>query len=153
MDSEQIRQELKKAEGSGLPGHPFSLYKDSRGLWTIGWGFCIDPSVGCHLPTEVAEFWLDLLIKNALGDAQTFKWFPTLNNVRQNVIICLIYNMGLARFNKFEQMKNALAEGDFDRAADELQNSLWFRELDPHPEDGTERGVRMVRYLRTGTWE
>lgn len=155
MDKSQINQELKRAEGNGKAGHPYQLYQDSRGYWSIGWGFCIDPKLGMMLPPPVAEFWLNYLIdrKIELAQHQNWSWFAHIGDARQNVIICLIYNMGMERLLGFKRMLSALECGDYDNAADELEHSDWFAELDPHPDDGYERGYRMVRILRSNVWE
>jgi len=141
-----IVERLQKDEGNGLPGKPFQLYKDSKGYWTIGWGFCIDPALGLKIPAPVADFWLNYLINQVEAELQGVRWFEDLDPVRQNLIVCLAYNLGEGGILKFVKMIAALQAKDYNRAADELENSSWFGQVGV-------RGPIYVRILRTGTWE
>jgi GH24 family phage-related lysozyme (muramidase) len=151
MDQNLIEQELKRSEFNGLRGKPFELYPDSKGYQTIGWGFCVDPRLGCKLPEPVAEFWLQYLIKQCSNEVISVtdwvEWFPSLDTNRQNVLVCLCYNMNLVKLQAFHSMIACLSEKDYVGAANELEDSKWYDDVGP------DRGGRMVRILRTGVWE
>lgn len=105
------------------------------------------------IPPVVADFWLQWKIKDVEQQTAALPWFEKLDSVRQSLIVCLIYNMGFHTFIGFTKMIAALEVADYTTAAAELKDSDWYKELDPHPEWGTERGDRYVRILETGVWE
>lgn len=105
----------------------------------------MDPSLGARIPEPVAEFWLDYKVNEAMAEA-VWPWFTEIGVARQNVIVCLLYNMGAARLNGFHKMLAALAEGAYNVAAQELQDSDWFKEVGV-------RGPRYVKILLTNIWE
>lgn len=75
--------------------------------------------------------------------AFTFKWWTRLDPVRRDVVVNLCFNMGMPRLLGFRNMLAALDAGDFNVAADELQDSEWFREV-------KKRGPLLVEQLRKG---
>jgi lysozyme len=74
-------------------------------------------------------------------------WWGQIGASRQNVVVCLVYNMNLAKVQGFHQMISALSSGDYARAGDELHDSEWYNDVGP------DRGDRMIRILKTGVWE
>jgi GH24 family phage-related lysozyme (muramidase) len=59
------------------------------------------------------------------SEAKAFAWYPGLNLVRQTVVCCMIFNMGLNKFDGFTNLKAALAAGNWQRAHDEMLSSRW----------------------------
>jgi lysozyme len=70
------------------------------------------------------------------SEAKAFLWYPKLDAVRQTVVCCMIFNMGLPRFGGFHKLIAALAQlvTETDRAAraatlqvchDEMLASEW----------------------------
>ena len=53
------------------------------------------------------------------------------------------FNLGLPKLKKFKKMKAALDANDYNKAADEMQDSLWFDQV-------KDRGPRMVNIMRNG---
>ena len=118
---------------------------DSRGYLTLANGICVDMRCGVPIEQEIATAWLTLRATGAQSAAQGYSWWPSLNDARQNLITCLIYNLGERGFNAFAKLQAALGIGDYSTAADELQNSLWFTQVGV-------RGPAYVNILRTGIW-
>ena len=58
-----------------------------------------------------------------------FNWYRRLDNVRQDVIIEMIFNLGLPRFLGFKKMIQALREDDYPQAAIEMLDSKWARQV------------------------
>lgn len=142
MDLQQIKARLLIDEGS----EPF-VYQDTRGFWTIGVGFCIDSRVGARLPDKVRDFWLECLVVEAMNKLPTLSEVLTgVDEIRKQLLVCLLYNMGKAHLEAFHLMLTALSAGDYDEAANQLQNSAWFKEVGV-------RGPLYVRIMRTGVWE
>ena len=48
---------------------------------------------------------------------------------RQNVLMDMCFNLGTAGLLKFKAMLAAVEARDFDRAADEMLNSAWARQV------------------------
>lgn len=85
-------------------------------------------------------------IKIAEKDARALvPGFDHLNDVRQEVVMNLSFNLGYSRLAGFKRFLSALNSSDFDDAAAELQDSKWFGQV-------KYRGVRLVKAMRTGSW-
>lgn len=130
------KAEIKTAEGWGA-----SVYKDSRGYDTLGWGFLVDKGQGGSIPVEVAEFWLDFLYRPILEACRQYPWFDSASQVTQTIFVALMYNMGAHRLAGFHKMLAALATQSYVAAAAELQDSAWFTQVG-------HRGPRYVNSLK-----
>jgi len=75
-------------------------YKDTVGKLTIGYGRNLD-DIGITI--EEALMLLESDIMNSQKSANTFKWFKGLDEVRQSVVIDMIFNLGLTGFKKFRK--------------------------------------------------
>lgn len=135
MNFQKLRATLADAEGECL-----ALYKDTTDNWTIG--------IGHNLSSKgISQGVLETMFAEDVRDAQVLltKLVPdwrTLNEPRQNALVELAFNMG-GKLAGFAHMLMAVNSGAWDRAADELQDSLWFRQVG-------RRGPRLVAVLRTG---
>lgn len=158
-----IEEQLILHEGLRL-----EVYKCPAGYWTVGVGRNLESKPlrkkeqeyifkrSGLAPDEVikvlkergitkneALFLLREDIADAEKDLQHFDWFPRLDPVRRKVVIDMRYNLGPTRFRQFKRMIAALAAGDYKRAADEMVDSAWYRQV------GT-RARRLVEMMRTG---
>ena len=67
---------------------------------------------------------LDTDIENATSACKTlFPKFSELSEVRQRVLIDMMFNLGRPRFEKFKKMISAVESGNFAQAADEMKAS------------------------------
>lgn len=71
--------------------------------------------------------------------------FDQLNDVRQEVLTNLSFNLGYSRLALFRKFLAAVKSSNFDDAADELKDSKWYGQVKG-------RGVRLVNAMRTGRW-
>lgn len=126
---------VKSEEGLRL-----KAYKDSEGIWTIGYGRNLE-DVGIS-PSE-AETLLENDCARARSDAERFWFFPNLDPVRQLVLLSMIFNMGLPRVQGFHRMIEALGKGDFKTAAEEMRNSLWAAQV-------KSRAEILAQWMETG---
>jgi lysozyme len=134
---------LKQNEGTKRGKNGLHIpYNDSENLLTIGYGILIDPESG-GLYEEEAEYLLQNRIKLSLNQAQQFPWFSKLNQVRQEVIVEMVYNLGYPRFNGFKKMIAALESGDFDEAANQGMDSKWAGQVKG-------RAIRLMDMMRKG---
>jgi lysozyme len=71
-------------------------------------------------------------------------WWVQLDEVRQRVLVNMVFNMGIDRFLSFRRMIAALMGRNFQLAADEMQDSDWFHEVGA-------RAVRLISMMRQGS--
>lgn len=117
-------ERIKKHEGFVSHG-----YHDSLGNLTIGYGRLIDQKKKGGISKEEAEILLRHDINQAEDAANQFTWYRKLDRKRQEVIIELIFNMGLPNLLTFKKMIKALKEDDFQEAAYQLLDSKWHDQV------------------------
>ena len=140
MDRERLLQEIKLDEGCRL-----LAYKDTEGVWTIGWGHTgagVGP--GVVWSQNMADRVLDHDIDIAVGTLDShLPWWRDLDDVRQNVLADMCFNMGIVRLMTFKNMLAALEAHNFQTAADQMRLSLWAKQVG-------DREVRLERMMRSG---
>jgi len=117
-------------------------YKDTLGVLTIGYGR--------NLEHGVTRDEADMLMRNDLRRvrvaAEKHEWFGGLSEVRQAVVLDMIFQLGAKGFSKFKKTRAKIAAKDFDEAADEMVRSVWAREQTPT------RAKRLARMMREDRW-
>lgn len=137
-----IRNRLLKSI-RGHEGERLKAYKCPAGFWTIGYGtnlevLEIDQQLAERLlQDEVEKLWL------ALCDVEGFSG---ISAIRQDVIIEMAYQLGLAGCLNFKKMWAAIREGDFWAAASEMLDSRWAIEQTPS------RAEKLASRMRNGSW-
>jgi len=109
--------QIKKDEG--FRGKP---YKCTANKTTIGYGRNLDDK---PLTEEEAEYLLNNDLKEITFRLAQFSFYSKISPDRRAVLINMAYNLGIAGFCKFKNMINALIQGDFELAANEMLNSKW----------------------------
>ena len=140
-----LKENLKKAEGLSL-----KAYRDSLGFWTIGYGHLIHGEVGCEereITLDEADAYLDADIKVALDQARGLPEFHSLNDVRRDAVVELVFNLGVDKWKKFVKTRAAIADERWQDASNNLKNSLWYTQV------GHRRGDRIAKQLLKGTYE
>ena len=95
------------------------------------------------------EYAADLLIKDlklALINAVDLFYpdiWPKLNEVRKNVLIEMVFQLGKTGVSKFVKMKAALGKEDYHEAANQMILSRWY-------EQTTTRCVTLAGMMRNG---
>lgn len=85
-------------------------------------------------------------IKMAERDARSLvPGFDRLDDVRQEIVVNLSFNMGYNRLSGFKKFLAAINSSDFNEAADELKDSKWYGQVG-------QRAVRLVNAMRSGKW-
>ncbi|WP_172378859.1 glycoside hydrolase family protein [Vibrio sp. Vb339] len=112
---------IKKHEGLRL-----KPYRCSVGKLTIGYGRNLSDN---GITLEEAEQLLQHNIDEVIQQAQTLPFFNVLNDVRQAVIVDMIFNMGLPRFQKFKKTIALIEQQAWQAAANEMLNSRWARQV------------------------
>ncbi|MCF2910000.1 glycoside hydrolase family protein [Pseudoalteromonas sp. DL2-H2.2] len=108
-------------------GLRYELYECPSGKLTIGVGRNIEDR-GIS-PDEA-----DLMLENDINIAQNelrqrVGVFDQLTDTRKRVLIDMVFNMGITRFMTFQKMLGALAKSDYQKAAAEMLDSKWARQV------------------------
>jgi lysozyme len=145
---------IRRHEGLRL-----TAYKDSVGKLTVGYGFNLDAGDakaicnvlkldydairnGAAITEAQAEAILDLQLGMVNAQAKTlFPNFQAMPADVQSVVQDVIFNVGLGKFLTFVHTIDSLRAGDWQGAADNLQDSLWFKQTGS-------RGIEDVALLR-----
>jgi len=122
-DRSALSADVERAEGFRA-----KAYQDSVGVWTIGYGTNLRELT---IDRSTAAQWLAHGLAMAEAEATHWIWYPELSGPRQAVIVELIYNMGRPRVQGFVRMIAAIEQGDFVKAAAELLDSKWARQVGP----------------------
>lgn len=133
-------QRLLEADLKVAEGFRKKAYRDSVGVWTIGYGTNLQE---LEISQDLALEWLRLKIAEAESECHKWSFFSSLSPVRQRALVELVYNMGFTRFNKFKHTLAAIERGDFTMAAIELENSLWAKQVGPARAN---RIIRMIEH-------
>jgi len=122
------------------------VYLCSAGYETIGVGRNIADS-GLGLSDDEIDFLLinDITrVKQELAD--TYFWFPALNQARQDAMIDIGFNLGLTRLRGFVKALEAMSREQFDIAADEFMDSRWSQQVG-------NRAIEVTEMIRTGDYQ
>lgn len=133
---ETLEDTLIRHEGLRL-----TPYRCTAGKLTIGIGRNLD-DVG------ISEAEARLMLRNDIVNAEAelrraFRWFDRLSPLRQQVLVNMAFNIGLPRLKGFRNMLAALERGDYDRAAVEMLDSRWARQVKG-------RSVELSDWMRQG---
>lgn len=143
MSHPYLNKHLKCVEGCPLgPNGDAKLYQDSKGIWTIGWGW----NIQAHgLPMDICEELLTRAIETARR--QLIAAFPvlvSLDEVRQDACVELVYNMGIAVVKTFKNTMLHIEQGEWEAAATGLRQSKWYKDV------GMTRAENLINRILTG---
>lgn len=128
-------------------GEILHAYQDSLGYWTIGIGHLIDKRKGGSISQRVSRILFEDDLARFTATARVnFPWFDGLDPVRQDAIVMLLFNLGLAGVQKFKKMLVAIEAEDWTKAAIELGDSVWSEQVGPN------RANDMRRAIEFGAW-
>ena len=146
MNREAVFEQLKIDEGV-----EYKVYLDHLGYPTFGVGHLVlksDPEYGSEVGTAVSEERVaecfDKDLDTAIDECYQLYGPGTFNNFPgevQEILINMMFNMGRPRLSKFKGMKSGVDARDWDRAADEMVDSRWYRQV-------TNRANRLVERIR-----
>lgn len=121
-------------------GFRANAYQDTEGVWTIGYGTNLQE---LKITPALARVWLREKLAEAEQEAKSNGYLDGLNRARRNVVIEMIYNLGLPRFQTFQRFLAALRARNWNQAADEMLDSKWARQVG-------RRADRLANLMRTG---
>lgn len=126
---------VKRHEGLRL-----KPYQCTGGKTSIGWGRNLDDN---GIRPDEAALMLRNDIEQATQEAKGLAYFNALDDVRQAVIIDMLFNLGLPRFLGFERMNIALERHNYTVAAIEMLDSRWAGQVG-------QRALRLSQMMKTG---
>ena len=116
---------LTEHEGSKAHG-----YLDTSGLMHVGVGRNIDANGGIGLSDDEIDLLLDNDVVRVMRElAKALPWYKQLDEVRQDVLVMMSFNLGLPRLLKFEKAIAAAQAGHYDTAAVEMLDSRWAKQV------------------------
>lgn len=149
-----VFESIEKHEGFRAAPYP-----DSKGLWTVGIGRCLEtnPLAGSEwaylLSTGLASFKItkagaDWLVERQVNEIlrllhKSFVWFEILSPVRKDILVEMCYQIG-SGFFEFDDMFAALKKHDYASAAKHGLNSKWAKK------DSPSRAREMMKRLESG---
>lgn len=135
-----------------------SVYLDSVGKKTIGYGFNIDdPAIRNYLPRDVvagkrklSKSEADKIFDNLFTSAQSHAInyvspgvYNKLTPQAKYVVTDMAYQLGPTKLSKFVKLREALQTQDYNRASREIVNSDYYKQV-------TNRANRNIELLKTG---
>ena len=124
---EEIKERIKQHEG-----FRDTMYSDSLGFATIGYGHLVLPSdnfvEGVTYDKETLEEVFDNDFKIALDSARELLRNIEHNHIVFGVIVEMCFQLGKPRVMKFKKMWDALREKNLDKASAEMIDSNWHKQ-------------------------
>ena len=124
---EEIKQRIKEHEG-----FRDTVYSDSLGFATIGYGHLVLPSdnfvEGVTYDKATLEEVFDNDFKIATDSARELLRGIDYNHIVFGVIVEMCFQLGKPKVSKFKKMWEALREKNLDKASAEMINSNWYKQ-------------------------
>jgi lysozyme len=122
MNIELLKDSVKHYEGLKLKPYVCPAKK-----LTIGYGRNLQDN-------GISKNEAELLLENDLFNIKLIledkiKFFHSLDDVRQNVLIEMAYNMGVTGLLKFKNTLNYLKNKDYEKASIEMLDSQWHKDF------------------------
>lgn len=144
MDTNKLIQELRRDEGV-----KYSVYKDTKGIPTVGVGHNLQASPlpsGWKYPLTDAQ--VDALLTKDLEVVfkaleKNWPWYKNLSDARQRVLANMCFNMGEGVLGTFKNTLKLIQTGKYSEAADAMLKSLWAKQVQG-------RAVRLAQMMKEG---
>jgi lysozyme len=139
---EQVEELLIEEENEVL-----HAYLDHMGFLTLGVGRLVDARKGGGITREESRYLLRNDTSKRLAQClERFQWFQNLDPVRQQVVLCMTFQLGVDGVAAFKRMIAALRIRDYITASIEMLDSDWHK-------DTPARCERMAKVMKTGVWQ
>ena len=124
---EDVKERIRKHEG-----YRDTVYSDSLGFATIGYGHLVLPTddfvEGVTYPKEQLEDLFELDFNQALQSADDLLQEIESNHIIRGVICEMCFQLGKPRVMKFKKMWEALKEKNLAKASAEMIDSNWHKQ-------------------------
>lgn len=146
FSKERVIEHLKRDEGIVC-----EIYLDHLGYKTVGIGHLVldsdpenDLDVGDPVPEERVMELFEADLDIVMGDCE--KAFPNwsdYNYTIQEVLINMMFNLGMTRLLKFKKFIAAIDEQDWNEAGAQMKDSQWWSQVGPRAHRLWERVVAL----------
>lgn len=137
IDITKYIERIKHEEGFT----PYSFWDDApgggEGQWTWGYGTCA-PGPGCVISTEKAEAELHKKVEEHLNDLEEIFWTCNIPEEKRLALLDMLYNLGETRFRKFTKMIAAVKKQQWEKAAKEVRNSIYYKQVTNRAEENAQ---------------
>jgi lysozyme len=132
MNIDKLREQLKIDEGVR-----FEIYNDHLGYPTFGIGHLVvdgDEESGQDIGTTISEQRVNEVFESDVEKyiSESKKVFARLDDFpeeAQQVIVNMCFNLGAPRLSNFKNFISAVNESNWNKAADEMMDSRWARQV------------------------
>jgi lysozyme len=125
-------------------GFRSSAYADSEGWLTIGIGRLIDHRKGGGISKAEARVLLLNDVERVTAQVRdALPWWADLDDVRQNVLVEMGFQLGVPGLLKFKNTLRAVEAGDWHDASAGMLASKWARQT-------PKRAEKLARQMREG---
>ena len=124
---EELKSEIKEHEG-----YRDTVYLDSLSKRTVGFGhLCVEDhwEDGKQYDKEYLEEIFEKDFNIALTDANKILDGKPVNHIAREVIIELVFNIGMPRTKKFVKCLAALDNEDYNEAGNQILDSLYAKQV------------------------
>ncbi len=113
----------------------------------MGYGRCVEDGVGIGISDDEADLMLANDVDRCTRELRAmFGWFEDLDEVRQEAIINLCFNMGLTKLRQFKMAIAGMEAKDYEKASDEFLDSLYAKQVG-------KRADEVAEMIRTGQYQ
>tara|TARA_R100001224_G_scaffold108106_1_gene84076 strand:+ start:1483 stop:1929 length:447 start_codon:yes stop_codon:yes gene_type:complete len=141
---EDLKNEIKADEGCVN-----SVYLDHLNLKTLGVGHLVtewdeeyDQPVGTTVSDDRVNELFEKDINVTLEECRyLYDDFDNLPEEVQKIIGNMMFNLGRPRLSRFHKMKKAVLDKDWQEAANQMQDSKWYKQV-------TNRAERLCQRMR-----
>ena len=152
IDRTKLANMLILHEGMKLKVYDDATGKDlskgdvTQGHPTIGVGRNVAGD-GLGISEEEARFMLHADIDRVEQEAKSWDIYHELDSTRQAVLLDMLFNMGLTRFNpdKWPKMFQALQDKNWVEASNQMRSSAWAAQV-------KSRSERLAKLMEYGVW-
>ena len=127
MKHESLKLRIKKNEGFSL-----KPYKDQLGNHTIGYGHLIKKNEKKFFKIKFSKIFFDNLFEKdfskALEDYKHKFKQQHFSKAAEELIIEMIFQLGIKNVNKFKKMKKKLSDKQKYLVCLEMMDSLWYKQ-------------------------
>ena len=139
MNKQKLAEQLKVHEGLRL-----KPYKDTVGKWTIGIGRNLEDKgiteqEALFMLNNDVDYFYDKIKKE-------INWFWALDDVRQNVLVNMAFNLGVSGLLTFKNTLRLISFNRYEEAAEEMLNSKWANQVGYRAEE-------LAEQMRTGEYQ
>ena len=141
---DRLREELKIDEGC-----KYEIYLDHLGLPTAGIGHLLtgkddeyDKPIGTVVSEERVTEWFDQDIQMTMSDCKkVYDDWDALHEEVKLIMANMMFNLGYPRFCKFKKMIQAVKDGNWIEAGNQMQDSRWYKQV-------TNRADRLINRMK-----